>query len=51
MAKKVAIPWELKADFRLRTYSSLFKAYLYEIREQYGAVTALKLYETTREIS
>ena len=45
MAKKMVIPCELKADFRQRAYILLFKAYLYETREEYGAAMALKLYE------
>ena len=45
MTKKMVIPWELKADFRLRAYTSMLKAYLYVTREEFGAATALKLYE------
>jgi hypothetical protein len=45
MAKKLVIPWELKADFRLRGWTGILKGFLYAIREEYGADATLKLYE------
>jgi len=50
MAKKVVIPWELKADFRLRAWSSILKGFLYAIREEYGADASLKLYENVSKM-
>jgi hypothetical protein len=44
-APKRGIPWELKYDFAMRGYSNLGKAYLYAIREKYGAAAALEIYE------
>lgn len=45
MTKKLVIPWELKADIRMRGWSSILNGFMYEIREEYGAVAALKMYE------
>jgi hypothetical protein len=45
MAKKPVIPWELKADFRLRGWTSLFKGLMFTIREKYGAAAALEIIE------
>ena len=45
MAKKVAIPWELKYKFAMGGYASGYKGWLYTVREEYGATAALKLYE------
>jgi hypothetical protein len=50
MSKKVAIPWELKADFRLKGWTSILKGFLYAIREKYGADEALKMYERVGEM-
>ena len=45
MAKKVSIPWELKYKFAQGGWTTLLKGFLYEIREEYGAAAALKIYE------
>ena len=45
MTKKMVIPWELKADFRLRGYAGVFKAFMYAIREKYGAAAAIEIKE------
>ncbi len=45
MDKKIMIPLELKYDFAIRAYISIHKGYLYAIREECGAATALKVYE------
>jgi hypothetical protein len=45
MAKKIAIPWELKYKYAMGGWASLLKGFLYEIREEYGAAKALKIYE------
>ena len=42
---KMVIPWELKADYRLKSNVSVFKRFLYAIREEYGADAVLKLYD------
>jgi len=45
MTKKVAIPLELKYNYMKGMVTTLLKGFLYEIREEYGAAAALKLYE------
>ena len=45
MAKKMVIPWELKYKWLKGAYTTLFKGWLYAVREEFGADTALKLYE------
>ena len=50
MTKKMVIPWELKADFRLKGWTSILKGFLYAIREEYGADAALKMYERVSEM-
>ena len=45
MAKKPVIPWELKYDFAMRGYADITKAFLYAIRERFGATVALEIYE------
>ena len=45
MTKKMVIPWELKADFRLNGWTSIFKGFMYEIQEKYGAAEAIEMYE------
>ena len=45
MTKKVVIPLELKYDYAIKGYTGLHKGYLYAIREECGAETALKVYE------
>ena len=45
MAKKMAIPWELKYNYAMGGWASLLKGFLYEIREEYGAAKALTIYE------
>ena len=45
MAKKMVIPWELKADIRIKGWASVFKGLMYAVREEYGAAAALKMYE------
>ena len=50
MAKKVAIPWELKYKFAMGGYAGIIKAFLYAIREEYGAAATLKIYERVCKI-
>lgn len=45
MSKEIVIPSELKLDFFKTAYNSVHKGYLYAIREECGAATALKVYE------
>ena len=45
MAKKIAIPWELKYKFVKGMLTTVFKGFIYEIREECGAATTLKIYE------
>jgi len=45
MAKKLVIPWELKADIRMKGWASILKGLMYEIQEEFGALAALKMYE------
>ena len=47
MAKKLVIPVDFKYDFAMRSYANLHRAYLYAIREKYGAAAALEIYEST----
>ena len=44
-APKRGIPWELIAEFRMRSYSNVLKGFFYVIREEFGAETALRLYD------
>jgi hypothetical protein len=50
LAKKVTLPCEFKYDFAIRGYTSILKAWLYVILEEYGAATMLKLYEKVCKI-
>ena len=45
MSKKVVVPWELKYKFVRGMLTTLFKGFMYEIREECGAATTLKIYE------
>jgi len=45
MVKKPVIPWELKYKYAMGGYTGIFKAFLYAIREEFGAAAALKIYE------
>ncbi|MFX1519833.1 MAG: hypothetical protein ACFFCD_07925 [Promethearchaeota archaeon] len=45
MTKKMVIPWELKADIRIKGWASILKGLMYEIREEYGAAAAMEIYE------
>ena len=45
MAKKMAIPWELKYKFALGGWASSLKGFMYAIRKKYGAAAALEMYE------
>jgi hypothetical protein len=45
MAKKVAIPLELKYKFASGGYVSLLKGVMYAIREKYGAAAVLEIFE------
>ena len=45
MSKEVVIPWELKYKFVRGMMTTLFKRFMYEIREECGAATALKIHE------
>lgn len=45
MSKKIAIPWELKYKFMKGMLTTVFKGFMYEIREECGAATTLKIYE------
>ena len=51
MAKRLVIPWELKYKFLKGGYTSLFKGWLYAVREEYGAEAALRLYEKICKMS
>jgi hypothetical protein len=42
---KRGIPCELKYDFAMRGYANVSLAFLYAIREKYGADAALEIYE------
>jgi hypothetical protein len=44
-APKRGLPWELIADFRMTAYRNALRGFLYVIREEFGADTALRLYE------
>ncbi|WP_287584454.1 methanogen output domain 1-containing protein [Candidatus Borrarchaeum sp.] len=50
MAKKMAIPWKFKYEFTMGGWTSNLKAYLYAIREKYGAEAALEIYERVNEM-
>lgn len=45
MSTEVVIPWELKYKFVQGMLTTLFKGFMYEIRQEYGATAALKIYE------
>jgi hypothetical protein len=45
MAKKRVIPWELKYKYAMGGYAVMLKAFLYAIREKYGAAAVLEIYE------
>ena len=44
-APKRGLPWELKYKYAMGGYIGSFKAFLYAIREEYGAAAVLKIYE------
>ena len=44
---KRGLPCELKYDYAMRAYANIHRAYLYAIREKYGAAAALEIYERT----
>jgi len=46
-APKRGLPCEMKYDYAMGGYLGLLKAFLYAIREKYGANAALKVYERT----
>jgi len=46
MSKEVVIPWELKYKFVRGMLTTLFKGFMYEIREECGAAITLKIYES-----
>ncbi len=50
MAEKVTLPCEFKYDYAMRGYVNTLRAWLYVTREEYGAATALKLYEKVCKI-
>jgi len=41
----MAIPWELKYKYALGGWTSIFKGFMYEIREKYGEAEAIEMYE------
>jgi hypothetical protein len=43
MSGKITIPWELKYKYVRGQMTTLFKGFLYAIREEYGATVALKV--------
>jgi hypothetical protein len=45
VAKDIVIPSELKLDFFKTAYHSIHKGFMYVIRDEFGAATALKLLE------
>jgi hypothetical protein len=45
VAPKRGLPWELKYKYAMGGYTGIFKAFLYAIREEFGAASALKIYE------
>ncbi|WP_287584012.1 hypothetical protein [Candidatus Borrarchaeum sp.] len=45
MAKKMAIPWELKYKYLQGMLTTLFKSVMYEYREKHGAAAALEFIE------
>lgn len=45
MAKKIGIPFEFKYELAMKAWSSMIAGFLYVIREEFNAVTALKLIE------
>jgi hypothetical protein len=45
MTKEVVIPWELKYKFVRGMLTTLFKGFMYLIREKFGAATALEIHE------
>ena len=50
MAKKLAIPWELKHDWAMRGWASSHRGYLYANRKKYGPAAALDLFERAQKI-
>jgi len=42
---KRGLPFEFKYDFAMRGYANCLKGFFYVIREEFGAETALRLYE------
>jgi hypothetical protein len=49
-APKRGIPWELKYDFAMRGWASNHRGFLYTVREEYGPVAALELFEKAQNI-
>ena len=44
-ATKRGLPWEIKYNYVRGMLTTLFKGFMHEIREEYGAAGALKIYE------
>ena len=49
MKKSVALPWELKYDWAMRGWASNHRGFLYALREKYGAVAALEIFEKVQK--
>jgi hypothetical protein len=49
-APKRGLPCEIKLDYALGGYAGIVKAFLYVIREEYGAAAALKIYARVNKI-
>ena len=50
MAKKMTLPCEFRYDFAIKGYVWQLKAWLNVVRREYGAATALRLYEEVCKI-
>ena len=44
-APKKGIPWELKYKYAMGGWTSVFKGFLYEVREKCGEAEAIEMYE------
>ena len=50
-ATKRGLPWEIKYNYVRGMLTTLFKGFMHEIREEYGAAEALKIYERLNQRS
>ncbi|WP_287584188.1 hypothetical protein [Candidatus Borrarchaeum sp.] len=50
MAMKITIPWELKYKYARGMLTTLFKGFMYVIRERHGAAEALEIHQLVNKM-